>query len=48
MLSQLETACPVMAISGMESARAVYSPVTKFVAPGPDVQIASAMRPEAR
>jgi hypothetical protein len=47
MLSHFELACPVMAMSGMESARAVYNPVTKFVAPGPDVQMASAIRPEA-
>ncbi len=46
--NKLELALPVMAISGMESACAVYRPVTKLVAPGPEVQIAMASLPEAR
>ena len=41
-------ACPVIARNGMLSMYAVYIPVTKFVAPGPDVQIASAIRWLAR
>jgi len=42
------TFCPVMAIRGIESTWAVYRPVTRFVAAGPDVQMARARRPLAR
>ena len=35
-----------MATSGIESCQAVYMPVTKLVAPGPEVQIAAAILPE--
>ena len=40
--------CPVIATTGDESMWAVASPVTKFVAPGPDVATHTPTRPLAR
>jgi hypothetical protein len=40
--------CPVMQTIGIESSIAVAMPVTRFVAPGPDVAIATPTRPLAR
>ena len=37
--------CPVMAIMGTESARAPISPVTRLVAPGPEVATQTPGRP---
>ena len=40
--------CPVMQTIGEESIIAVAMPVTMFVAPGPEVAIATPTRPLAR
>ena len=40
--------CPVMQTIGEESSIAVAIPVTMFVAPGPEVAIATPTRPVAR
>ena len=42
------TFCPVMARMGMESTWAVYSPVTKLLAPGPEVAAQTPTVPIAR
>ena len=39
---------PVMATSGTESSMAVAMPVTRFVAPGPDVAMTTPTLPVAR
>jgi hypothetical protein len=44
----LEETWPVMQTMGIESSMAVAMPVTKFVAPGPEVAMATPTRPEAR
>ncbi len=43
-----ERTCPVMQTSGVESIHASAIGVTRFVAPGPDVAIATPTRPDAR
>ena len=43
-----ERTWPVMQTSGVESIHASAIAVTRFVAPGPDVAIATPGRPEAR
>ena len=40
--------CPVMQTSGVESIHASAIGVTRFVAPGPEVAMATPTRPEAR
>ena len=45
---QLRRTCPVMHTIGDESSIAVAIPVTRLVAPGPDVAIATPTLPEAR
>jgi hypothetical protein len=40
--------CPVMQTSGVESIQASAIGVTRFVAPGPEVAIATPTRPDAR
>ena len=40
--------CPVSATTGIESINAVASPVTKFVAPGPEVAMHTPTFPDAR
>jgi hypothetical protein len=40
--------CPVIQRTGDESIIAVATPVTRFVAPGPEVAMHTPMRPEAR
>ncbi len=40
--------CPVIATSGVESRNASAMPVTRFVAPGPEVAITTPARPVAR
>ena len=40
--------CPVMQTSGVESIHASAIGVTRFVAPGPEVAIATPGRPDAR
>ena len=42
----LEETCPVMATTGMLSSIAVARPVTRFVAPGPEVAMQTPGRPE--
>src|ERR1035441_6690872 len=44
----LEETCPVMQTMGTESSMAVAMPVTRLVAPGPEVAMATPTRPEAR
>ena len=46
--SRVEDTWPVMATSGTESIMAVARPVTRLVAPGPEVQSTTPTRPEAR
>ena len=46
--SALEGTWPVMQTMGEESIIAVAIPVTRFVAPGPEVAIATPTFPEAR
>jgi hypothetical protein len=46
--SSLEGTFPVMNTVGIESSIAVAMPVTRLVAPGPDVAIATPTRPLAR
>ena len=43
-----ERTCPVMQTSGVESIHASAIGVTRFVAPGPEVAIATPTLPEAR
>jgi hypothetical protein len=43
-----DATCPVMQTIGTESSIAVAIPVTRFVAPGPEVAIATPTLPEAR
>ena len=43
-----ERTCPVMQTSGVESIHASAIGVTRFVAPGPDVAIATPTSPDAR
>ena len=45
---RLERTCPVMNTVGVESIHASAIGVTRFVAPGPDVAIATPTRPDAR
>ena len=45
-IAEVET-CPVIAITGMESNLASVSPVTRLVAPGPDVAIQTPIFPVA-
>ena len=45
---QMAGTCPVMHTMGDESIIAVAIPVTRFVAPGPDVAMATPTLPEAR
>ena len=40
--------CPVTATTGTESMKAVARPVTRFVAPGPDVAMQTPTLPETR
>ncbi len=40
--------CPVMATMGVESIYAVASPVTRLVAPGPEVAMQTPTRPVER
>src|SRR5271168_5149123 len=44
----LEETWPVMQTMGTESSMAVAMPVTRFVAPGPDVATQTPTRPDAR
>jgi hypothetical protein len=44
----LEETWPVMATMGIESSMAVAMPVTRLVAPGPEVAMQTPGRPEAR
>ena len=46
--SSHETTCPVMQTSGTESIHALAMPVTRFVAPGPDVAQQTPALPETR
>ena len=46
--STFEETCPVMKTIGDESSIAVAMPVTRFVAPGPEVAIATPTLPLAR
>ena len=43
-----EATCPVIATSGDESSIAVAIPVTRLVAPGPEVAMHTPTLPEAR
>ena len=45
---RLDRTCPVMQTSGVESIHASAIGVTRFVAPGPEVAIATPTRPDAR
>jgi hypothetical protein len=45
---RLERTWPVIATSGVESIHASAIGVTRFVAPGPEVAIATPTRPDAR
>ena len=46
--STVEETCPVMQTMGDESSMAVAMPVTRLVAPGPEVAMATPTFPEAR
>ena len=45
---RVEGTCPVMQTMGLEASIAVAMPVTRLVAPGPEVAMATPTRPEAR
>ncbi len=46
--SSVEETCPVMQTTGEESSIAVAMPVTRLVAPGPEVATQTPTLPEAR